>query len=250
MNQRYEVRGRLALAIALVISFLLPAVGQAEPVTYVLLPGSTITPTSGSTPTGPTEPLTGTFQLVGPDLGNGFDAVALSFASSSFSITLNLTALNDLETFVSPISSLSIFAEIVDLVGLSPSPAELVGSGTYLGPSSSPTFLSYPLLSISNVGIPPFATLSFSASVVPEPPGWLLFATAFASIFILRLGRKSPSVSANASAFTSCAELKQFHTRPSRSIYGPDPLTPTQLFHQSAALTVESAVDSVATDGF
>src|SRR5262249_12856414 len=103
MNQRYELRRRLALAIALVISFLLPPVAQATPLTYVLLPGSTITPTSGSTPTGPTEPLTGTFQLVGPDLGNGFDAVALSFASPSFSITLNLTALNDLETFVSPI---------------------------------------------------------------------------------------------------------------------------------------------------
>jgi hypothetical protein len=144
MNQRYELRRRLALAIALVIPFLLPPVAQATPLTYVLLPGSTITPTSGSTPTGPTEPLTGTFRLVGPDLGNGFDAVALSFASPSFSITLNLTALNDLETFVSPISSLSIFAEIVDLVGLSPSPAELAGSGTYLGPSSSPTFLSYP----------------------------------------------------------------------------------------------------------
>src|SRR5262249_51625873 len=113
-----------------------------------------------------------------------FDAVSLFFSSPSFSITLDQTALNNLETFVSPISSLTNFAEIVDLIGLNASVGELVGSGTYLGPMSAPSFLSYPLLHITPLGPGGIrvADLSFSASPVPvpEPSGWLLSATALA----------------------------------------------------------------------
>lgn len=194
MNQLYRLHRHLVLAIALVTSGLVPLLAQATPITYRLLPGSTITPVAGPTPTGPTEALTGTFQWVGPDTNQAFDAVALFFSSPSFSITLNQTALNDLETFVSPISSITIFAEIVDLVGLNTSLGDLVGSGTYLGPSSAPTFLSYPLLHIAphNGGLF-VADLSFSALPVPvpEPPGWLLSATALALAVGLGAARKS-----------------------------------------------------------
>jgi hypothetical protein len=137
--------------------------------------------------------LTGTFQLVGPDRNNGFDAVALFFSSPSFSITLHQTALNDLETFVSPNSSITNFAEVVDLVGLNTSLGDLGGGGTYLGPSSAPTFLSYPLLRIAPHNGGRFAAdLSFSASSVPEPSEWwILWATALALTIGLGAARKS-----------------------------------------------------------
>jgi len=193
MNQLYMLRRHLVLAIAIVTSALFPLIAQAAPITYRLLPGSTITPVFGLTPIGPTEALTGTFQWVGPDNNQGFDAVALFFSSPSFSIGLNQTALNDLETFVSPLSSVTIFAEIVDLMGLNAAVGELVGNGTYLGPSTAPNFLSYPLLRIAPLGPGGVfvADLSFSASPVPEPPGWILSATALALAAGLGAARKS-----------------------------------------------------------
>ena len=205
MNQLYRLR-RLVLVIALVTSGLDPVVAQATPITYELLPASTITPVAGLTPTGPTEALSGTFQWVGPDTHGGFDAVALFFSSASFSITLNQTAFNDLETLFFPHGELLDFAEVVDLTGLTIGLGDLRGEGTYLPlgpfmPSSGPTLLSLPLLHIGphNGGL--FAAeLSFSAFSVPEPVSapesestLTFFFVGLAALLLVARSQKFPS---------------------------------------------------------
>jgi hypothetical protein len=193
MNQQRSSRWQFVLAVALAMSGFVATVAQAVPLTYVLLPGSTIAPVEGATPIGPTEALTGTFQFVPlPVNDQGFDAVALFFSSRSFSITLNQTTLNDLATFVPLNSSISNFAEVVDLVGLGINVGALTGGGTYTGPSEAPILLSYPALTITphNGGL--FAAkLSFTAISVPEPPVWVLLIGLFATMFVLCFVGKS-----------------------------------------------------------
>ena len=73
--------GRNTAAIFLL--FLTLVVGRlgAAPITYVLLPGSTITPTVGPSPTGPTEDLTGSFTVQLASDYN-FQYTALNFHSA------------------------------------------------------------------------------------------------------------------------------------------------------------------------
>jgi hypothetical protein len=124
---------------------------------YILAPGSTITPYFGATPIGPTEPLTGSFDWVRFDTGSsliGFDATRLELQSTSFLIELNAD-MNDLGSVVFPDSCLTFFGEIVDLEGLGMPVGELSSFGTnscYSGPPDRPTLLSYPDLRIAPIG--------------------------------------------------------------------------------------------------
>ena len=125
---------------------------------YVLAPGSTITPYFGATPIGPTEPLTGSFDWVRFDPGSssiiGFDATHLGFQSASFHIELN-TGMNDLGSVVLTDSCLTYFGEIVDSEGLGTPVGELyhlVIIAAYSGPPERPISLSYPDLRIFPVG--------------------------------------------------------------------------------------------------
>lgn len=125
---------------------------------YILAPGSTVTPYFGATPIGPTEPLTGSFDWVRFDTGSssiiGFDATHLELQSASFLIELN-TDMNDLGTAVLSDSCLTYFGEIVDLEGLGTRVGELSSfgnNGCYSGPPEHPISLSYPDLRIAPVG--------------------------------------------------------------------------------------------------
>jgi hypothetical protein len=127
---------------------------HAAELSYVLAPGSTITPYFGKDPIGPVEPIVGSFTWRQFDAGNaiGFDAVQLSFKSASFTIELNSTE-NWLGTSVFPDSCLTYFGEIVNTAGLRV-PLAKIGSiddsGCYVGPPTKPQMLIY-----HNVGIIP-----------------------------------------------------------------------------------------------
>lgn len=170
---------------------------------YELLPGSTITPYAGTPipgtpyydvrPSGPAEPLTGTFEWGELDDNSGFNAVALFFSSPSFSLSLNDTALNGYETFVSPSSSLTNFGEIVDTRGLSIATGQIFAAapGSYLGTTSLPTFLSYPDLAFGPYGAGTIvAHITFSARLVPEPSTLALAALGALGLLIAARRRR------------------------------------------------------------
>jgi hypothetical protein len=164
---------------------------SADTLIYELQSGSTITPYYGGTPTGPTEPLTGTFSWQTWETNNnyvGFNATALDFESPSFSITLNTTC-NDMYTMVLRDPQQSNFTEIVDAVGLYTSPLRIESDepGTYEGPAEAPTFLNYQDIKLCPPGGGLFAAhITLTAILVPEPQTILLLSIAC----VLFLGRK------------------------------------------------------------
>ena len=155
-------------------------------ITYQLEPGSTITPYNGAYPTGPSEPLTGTFTWL---LEYGaFQPTSLTFQSSSFLLTLNMTN-NDLATSIFPSTQTSYFgADVLDLVGDHNSPLalnSLISLGSYEGLANSPTRLVYPVVYLGPIGAGSvIAELHLVAEQVPEPKaqaltliGLILFAS-------------------------------------------------------------------------
>jgi len=178
------------IAIAIFIALELSAYCAA--ISYVLLPGSTITPVSGATPIGPTESLVGTFDWIynSPDGSHSFlDAVSLDLFSSSFHLTLQIG--NNVATGIS--ASNVLFLENVNMTGLSIPVGQIssIVSGTYAGPITAPTFVSFPQLGIT----PPsgsglyVAKLSFTAQQVPEPSVAFLVAFGIFAAF-MKMGKK------------------------------------------------------------
>ena len=104
--------------IAAAICLVYPA--QAD-LLYMLQPGSTITPYHNGAPSGPSEPLSGTFTwylyTTGPGFA-GFDATSLTFQSASFVLTLDSTAANQFGTSLFADTQTSYFSEVVDWDGL------------------------------------------------------------------------------------------------------------------------------------
>jgi hypothetical protein len=173
--------------------------------TYTLLPGSTITPVSGATPTGPTEPLTGTFQWGPPDAQPSlfaYNAVSLSFSSQSFLITLDNSPLNNYQTSVFTNSSTTYFSEVVDLVGLGITPARLESevAGSYTGPASAPATLNYPSMRIFPYSGGYYeADVTIIAQLVPEPSSFALIGVGVLTLAGNALFRRRKRDEPNAS---------------------------------------------------
>lgn len=170
---------------------------QAD-LTYVLQPGSTITPYYNGNPTGPAEPLTGTFVWQPYDTKSSlasFNATSLIFQSPSFLLTLDDTIIDKLLTSIFPATQTTYFGAIVDGVGISASPLEIAGPlGSYEGLTDSPVHLSY-----SNQYLTPYgggyhlAIISFEAVQVPEPSTWGLLALGVVALLFTRCLRHRSS---------------------------------------------------------
>jgi hypothetical protein len=178
---------------AVVSAMCLACIARAD-ILYQLEPGSTITPGSIGQPSGPSEPLTGTFtwQLgeLGPNSG-AFYETSLTLQSPSFLLTLDTTH-NNLGTSIFPATQTSYFAAVVDGsgVGLPASPLEIAsfGLGSYEGPSVSPTRLLYSELYLAPyAGGGILATISFEAMQVPEPKALALASVGLALLAGRRL---------------------------------------------------------------
>jgi hypothetical protein len=171
---------RTSLLLVLVALLAIVAnVASAAPRTYVLQPGATITPCNGL-PIGDPEPLTGTFTWDDP-VNEGtmfrFEAIALSFQSTSIQLTLNTTA-NDFGTSVYKSVPTTFFGEIVDATGLYTSLLKISClGGSYEGPADCPTSLTYNDIRLAPPGGGAFAArVSFTATLVPEPSSMVLLA--------------------------------------------------------------------------
>ena len=131
----------------------------AEVLHYNLLPGSTITPYSGSDPTGPTEHLAGHLDWVtflpGPSPTIlSFNAVDLVFQSESFALVLNRTPVNDVLSPVFTDSQYTLLSEVADFTGfdIATGYVSSMSPGTYYGPATRPVVLRYPDVRISPIG--------------------------------------------------------------------------------------------------
>ena len=146
---------------------------------YVLQPGSTITPWYNGQASGPSQPLRGTFAWnlfwVDPKY-MAFDATSLDFQSFSFHLTLDTTAANDLASSCNRFSQSTAFGEVVNSSGLPGVPLQMAPTvdGSYEGSCESPTRLTYPGLFVTAPG-GHIAFMSFTAvQVVPEPTALVL----------------------------------------------------------------------------
>ena len=170
---------RLNVALAIVfLTTIVADIASAGTLTYVLQPGATITPCHGS-PTGPSEPLSGTFSWQRFDSSlitdaYVFDTTALDFESASYHLTLNTTPANDVASTVVFSPQEASFGAAVDATGLYTTPLRMVNGvawGTYEGTAASPTTLTYTdiVLFPTGAGGNWAAQLSFTAILVPEP---------------------------------------------------------------------------------
>jgi hypothetical protein len=144
-------------------------------INYRLLPGSTFTPKDGSQIIGPAEDLTGTFQWHYEYhlLGEIFMVTALHFESASY--TLNLSPNNNTGFTIWDNSNLATICADVYTTGTPVPEGMLVANGTYSGPSTSPTYLSYPAVDLYPVGDGSYyGRLTLYAEQVPEPATLLL----------------------------------------------------------------------------
>lgn len=145
-------------------------------INYHLLPGSTFTPKNGSQITGPTEDLTGSFvwHYERHELKyEVFKTTSLYFESASY--TLNLSPNNNTDFTIWDNSNLATFYAVVNTTGGSVPEGILAANGTYSGPSTSPTYLSYPATDLYPVGGGYYyGFLTLYAEQVPEPATILL----------------------------------------------------------------------------
>lgn len=179
-----------ALLFAFAIAAL-PARGQVY--TYQLLPGSTVTPMNGATVTGPTEQLTGEFQIQPHSIDTtfsveGFQYSSLHFVSSSYSFgLLDTTDYFSVGFGSSPFADPNVDVSVSGMSIGSGTITTYPDEGSYVGPYYQPTELDFPTLRIAPLqGGFWAAEFSISAVLVPEPstPGLVSFALLVA--FILR----------------------------------------------------------------
>jgi hypothetical protein len=143
---------------------------------YVLNSGSTITPLSTGSPSGPAEALTGSFSWAQDPSGSlateeAFAATSLDFTSSSYTLTLGSDPTDTLEsnTFT---NGNTFFGANISTADFSGSDLVLQGStsGSYTGSYLSPTSLAYTDIDIVPVEGGGFeAEINFTATAVPEP---------------------------------------------------------------------------------
>jgi hypothetical protein len=166
-----------ALFISIIASFLVgvsPALG-GDYINYRLLSGSTFTPKNGNQVTGPTEALTGTFQLHYeyhfPEVsGEVFKVTALHFESPSY--MLNLTPDNTTGFLIKDNSNTALFYADVYTTGTSVSKGTMTdrSGSTYSGSPLSPTRLNYPAIDLYPFGGGYYYGLvSLYAQQIPEP---------------------------------------------------------------------------------
>lgn len=173
----------------------LPARGQIY--TYELLPGSTVTPMTNASVSGPTEQLTGEFQIQAYATNTTFSYVAfkytsLHFASSSYSFSLLGDPQADLSVGIG--DSLADPAVDVSASGLS------IGSGmieyypdqgSYVGPYYRPTELNFPTLRIAPIGGGLWSgEFTINAVLVPEPSTKALVSLALLVFFFRRRAKQ------------------------------------------------------------
>lgn len=168
---------------------IIAAIGLASSVQagliYQLEPGSTITPLAIGQPTGPSEPLTGTFTWQPYDpLPDSFAETALTLQSPSFLLALDHTSTDHLLTSIFPATQTSFFGVLVDGYGIPASPLQIAGDpGSYEGPADAPTRLSY-----SNLYLSPYgggfhvAVISFDAVLIPKPATWTIVVLGVATL--------------------------------------------------------------------
>jgi hypothetical protein len=140
---------------------------------YQLEPGSTITPSYYGNPTGPSQPLTGTFSWTFVSFDAywttyNFSTTALNFHSTSMSLTLNSRPYNG---GTSSSETAAGFEATVNATGGGmTSPLSFVpwpaNDGSYEGDPSRPTRL---IFLHERLDPAPGALISFTAVLVPEP---------------------------------------------------------------------------------
>jgi hypothetical protein len=170
---------------------------RAQILTYQLLPGATITPWD----TGVTEALSGTIQWYSTPLPGfpqqNFEPLVFDLTSATCHLTLyDGTHLNSAAALDSNVFA---FAMTVNATGLSLSSGniqELFNNGTYTGPPDAPTQLNLPDLRIAPLGGGVFfASLSFTAVLVPEPSAPVLIAVALLLMLVWRLKTRKSQAS-------------------------------------------------------
>lgn len=162
--------------------------------TFVLDPGSTITPTGGVA-----EELTGSFVLRDMGFNSGlsiFDAVALSLKSRSVTLTLDVSPANNVASDLFP-DGTSYFLEAVDATGLAPTLLQMMSlvKGSYSGTISAPTRLSYTDIKLPPVGGGLYAaSINFTATAVPtavpEPSSFVLGSLGIAGLGLYATRRR------------------------------------------------------------
>ena len=183
------------LSVLFGLLFLAPPAG-AEILIYQLLPGSTITPMSGATATGPTEPLSGTFAW-NPVLLSQFNEVAfqnMSFDLGSASYSLSLYTGTQVSSAAALNSDIFAFSINVNATGLSISSGTIIeypNDGTYAGSPYAPAQINLPDLRMSPIGGGYYAAgLSLYAALVPEPSPCLLLSAAVLPLLVPAVRRR------------------------------------------------------------
>lgn len=173
------------------------AVRAQQTLNYVLLPDSTITPTSGGIPIGPSEQLTGSFSWIQytPSLNQDvytFYVTALNFQAPGYSLSLADGAQPDSTTPSDPNGQTDMNAD-VNWAGGPPGPYFIGGfaEGTYTGPATAPTGLEMTEGFVVATGGNWQDYLYIDAVVVPEPPATLLGLIAFGALCALCMVRSA-----------------------------------------------------------
>jgi len=177
VNYRIHMRFAFALALTGILLCAAAVSVRAQSYTYELLPGSTITPASGATLTGPAEALSGTFTLTA-DPGNSNSQIfaflisAINLTSSNYTLTMN-----PVPQWISESEGGEfVFNADVNITGNLSGPYSLLAvyGGTYAGSTSGdigPTEID-----TNELGIAPdpsgglwSAQAQFDAIEIPEP---------------------------------------------------------------------------------
>jgi hypothetical protein len=162
---------------------------RAQTYQYMLEPGSTITPTYGIYPIGPSQSLTGTFSwtLVGYEGGNMDEYIwltsALDLKSASYSLTLSPNGAGSATSGSSNGAGLNTWIQAPALSATPVCTLAVPSTGSYEGDPSMPSRLLFydEYLDPSN-GQPYVAHLSFTAVLVPEPSSLVLLALGLGAV--------------------------------------------------------------------
>jgi hypothetical protein len=190
--------GKMLIACCIFISAIASpyAVRAQETLNYVLMPDSTFTPTIGGDPTGPSQPLTGSFswvQYIPSDIldCNLFTVTALNFQTAGYTLTLADES-PDSVTPADPNGQTDMDADVN--WGGGPAGLYFIGGfaeGTYTGQATAPTELKMTEgLGIATGGLWQ-AYLYIDAVAVPEPTTLALSGVGGLAALMAARNRKS-----------------------------------------------------------